>query len=270
MNTEKPIAMWARHAADRRSVALSRIRAKLSMAGFRDDLILKYAPRPCARLLDVACGGGRPLLTRVAEIVCGVEPEPSLAAQASRLYSHVSQCEAQAMDCDSGVYECVVCTDALGHMDRKASVAAEMFRVLRPGGRVIITCETRSSGWLDQVGQLDPHLYQRNAIDRPDHRKLETPNATVGYFAMAGFSSIRAQPVQARIPECGIISALLDGYRGLPFWLRAVRWCDWVLSRCHPVRELASLALTPLAAGLNRLEPLANASMITIVADKPN
>lgn len=105
--------------------------------------------RPGNRVLDVGCGTG--YFTRVmAETVApdgtaeGVDPSPEGIARARRI-TKLGNCTfsdgaGQSLDAPDGTYDVVVSSLAIHHLPEalRPQAVGEMFRVLRPGGRVLI------------------------------------------------------------------------------------------------------------------------------------
>lgn len=249
---DKPSALWLHHAQQRRHVLLGRIRAALSMAGFRDSVMLRHI-KPNSRILDVGCGAGRILLNNRG-VVAGIEPIKELADAAAKVYPFVKCCKAEEMPFIDDFFDAVVSTDIFGHIPNadKRQVINQMFRVLKPGGVTIHVAETESSGWLANQARKEPAAYQKAWVDDPDHHNLEPVEILRLRLTVAGFCKIQTIPIQPIIPECGTIYGLLREHKNLPAWLAALRAADKALSANGALRELTSLALTPVAALVNR------------------
>jgi ubiquinone/menaquinone biosynthesis C-methylase UbiE len=105
--------------------------------------------RPGDRVLDVGCGSG--YFTRLmAEAVApdgtaqGVDPSGEAIAQASSL-TRLANCTfsdgiAEALDAADGTYDVVVSSLTIHHLPEtlRPQAIGEMFRVLRPGGSLLI------------------------------------------------------------------------------------------------------------------------------------
>ncbi len=115
------------------------------------------------RVLDVACGIGTTALLLAAEREVDVDGIDLGATQIAHARARAAAAglgdrarfevgDAERLPVDDGQFDAVVCECALCTFPDKAAAAAEMARVLRPGGRVGIT-----DIWLDPT-RLDPEL----------------------------------------------------------------------------------------------------------------
>lgn len=121
-------------------------------AVFNDETILARICEAAAltresRALDVACGPGivaAALARPAGEVVaCDLTPEMLARAQARCAKAGLANVRcmvgrAEALPFDDAGFDAVVCRSALHHFTRPAAALAEMVRVLRPDGRVVI------------------------------------------------------------------------------------------------------------------------------------
>jgi SAM-dependent methyltransferase len=103
------------------------------------------------RLLDIACGSGRPTL-RIAEKtgchVTGVDLHEEGVARARATATDLGlepRAEfrqgnaAERLAFEDMSFDAVMCIDAINHLPDRARVLADWHRVLRPGGRLLLT-----------------------------------------------------------------------------------------------------------------------------------
>src|SRR6266704_1166900 len=94
------------------------------------------------KLLDVGCGNGRfrATMEKLGWEVAGVEPDPNsarIAREQLKLPVITSTLEEASFAPDS--FDCITAHQAIEHMFDPIGFLAESFRVLRPGGRLVVT-----------------------------------------------------------------------------------------------------------------------------------
>jgi SAM-dependent methyltransferase len=121
----------------------------------RRDLVvgeaLRWAPQPTRRLLEVGCGTGgtlHVLSTRFPHAaVSGVEPVPAALEAAAARGCDVVPGAFEALPVETGGVDMLLALDVLEHLEDDASGLAEAARVLRPGGRLLVTVPALASLW---------------------------------------------------------------------------------------------------------------------------
>jgi ubiquinone/menaquinone biosynthesis C-methylase UbiE len=128
------------------------------------ELILKYYPQQdrSLRLLDVGCGTGTfaSMLGRTSLPVCptGLDMAQNMCQLAHRKVKQVGlEDKVQFVTADSeqmpfvdNTFDLITCSNSYHHYPHQEKVLAEMLRVLKPGGRVMIMDGYRDNvlGWL--------------------------------------------------------------------------------------------------------------------------
>jgi len=115
------------------------------------DRVLELV-KPDSDVLDVGCGISTVLALLPGHRI-GVDP---LAARYKQIHRYPPGVEvltspAETLPFDTESFDLVISSNALDHMTDPAQALSEMRRVLRPDGRLVITCEV-----FDQSHQRDP------------------------------------------------------------------------------------------------------------------
>lgn len=181
------------------------------------NILLEHAAlQPGERVLDVACGTGivaRRAASRVGETgqVAGLDMSPAMlavaAAQAaaSRTPIRWHEGNATALPWPEGSFDVVFCQHGLQFVPDRATAVREMYRVLAPGGRVLVMAL--------QALALHP-VFEVLVESVARHLALPvaafmTPFALCdaeefqGLFAEAGFAAVQVVPVSTvvRFPD---------------------------------------------------------------------
>lgn len=135
-------------------------------------------PPPTGRVLDVGCGTGV-LLERIREAhpgvrACGADPSPEMIAEAGRRLGdgvHLVIADVHRLPFAGGAFDVVVSTSAMHHWTRPEAALGEIARILRPGGRLVLT------DWNDDFLAL--RLYSRllRLTDASHHRSYTAARA---------------------------------------------------------------------------------------------
>ena len=110
---------------------------------WRYAVVKAIDPQPGERILDIACGTGTSsaALTRTGATVVGVDFSPGMLGEARRKHSSVEFVEGDAMKLPfvSDEFDAVTISFGLRNITDPKAALDEMYRVLKPGGRLVIT-----------------------------------------------------------------------------------------------------------------------------------
>lgn len=111
----------------------------------RLDMVLRYTVLEDARILDAGCGVGMysAQFAAYSSHVTGVEIDPAVAEEARARVAEVVVAPAEALPFDDAVFDVVFSHEVIEHVDDDRQAAAEMIRVLAPGGRIVLFCPNR-------------------------------------------------------------------------------------------------------------------------------
>jgi ubiquinone/menaquinone biosynthesis C-methylase UbiE len=136
-------------------------------------LLERLSPLPACRFLDVACGTGRwmQLFQACRSQVFGVDFCPEMLLEAARkpgLAGCLGLADASRIPIADGSADLTLCSFALGYFETPHPVIAEMARVSRKGGRVVVSDlhpRALAAGWTrsfrsdGQIYEIDHHLH---------------------------------------------------------------------------------------------------------------
>jgi SAM-dependent methyltransferase len=112
---------------------------------FRKILELVREQLPCEAFLDAGCGDGRHLAALAAELPArraGVDlSERILETARARVDADFRQGSLEALPFADGEFDLVLCTQVIEHVPAAGRGAAELARVLRPGGTLVISTD---------------------------------------------------------------------------------------------------------------------------------
>ncbi|MDZ7267977.1 MAG: class I SAM-dependent methyltransferase [candidate division KSB1 bacterium] len=106
--------------------------------------VLVLAPQRGERVLEVGCGNGHrlSLIAAAGATAVGVEASPERLRAARRRFPEkmLLQCDlAQPLPLAGGCFDAILCVIVGEHPERMPALLREMQRVLRPGGRIVLS-----------------------------------------------------------------------------------------------------------------------------------
>jgi SAM-dependent methyltransferase len=227
------------------------------------------APAPGRRILDVASGFGQDAfaLRRAGAAVVGAEPSlrmtgwARLTANAAGRAPHWVRAWSDALPFATGSFDAVVCKGALDHFDRPELAIAEMSRVTRDAGHVVLAVANFGSLACRLARLVDDG--RERVLGRPASRGRRHYDVPADHFTRYELALLRAQAERQLWLERveGISLAW-----GLPAWTRrvgrlppgvaqaALEGLDWIARRLPALADVILLvgrprrpALAPLA-----------------------
>lgn len=139
----------------------------------RDSAVLRYINGP--RILDAGCGEGITLGKIIAAFpgmtVQGVDIDERNIEICRTFGMPVQKDDLTSLSFDTGSFDTCVFTEVIEHLEEPEKALAELARVLRPGGRIIIVYPVDWAMWLARIicfkfneARFDPaHLRQWTA-----------------------------------------------------------------------------------------------------------
>jgi ubiquinone/menaquinone biosynthesis C-methylase UbiE len=135
-----------------------------------DDLIRYVEPEVGHRMLDVGGGTGRVARHFVGAVghICVLDPSPGMLAEGQRKGICITQGEAEALPYADGAFDRIIIVDAFHHLRDQERAAAELLRVLAPGGRLVVE-EPDIAHWGVQLVALGEKLLLMRSRFRTAH-----------------------------------------------------------------------------------------------------
>ncbi len=187
----------------------------------RDRWIRKQAQRvPAgARVLDVGAGS---CPYRDLFAACDYRTQDFAELPAGQLggigYGHIDyRCDAANMPIAKSSFDVVLCTEVLEHIAEPVLVVREFARVLKPGGRVILTAPLGSGIHQEPhhyYGGFTPYWYQHFLAEAGfEDIRVEPNNGSFRFFAQEGLRFIKtSRPFRSG-------RSLLAEFLWAPVWL---------------------------------------------------
>ena len=202
--------------------------------------LLRHAGiRPGERVLEVGCGEGGNLRLLSADRLgtVGVDLSRSKVRWAKRtLGAGAYLCsDAVSLPFREGVFDVVLCRDVLHHVRAKQAVVAELFRVCRPQGRVVVIEPNGRNPIMWLLGLAVPA--ERDLLENSPDRVVEL----VRRGAQDRARTELAQP----LPIGRVLFHYRVGFPRLSAWLSgAVLAGEALLSRLIPLDRWAYIVVT--------------------------
>jgi glycosyltransferase involved in cell wall biosynthesis/SAM-dependent methyltransferase len=153
---------------------------------WRESVAMRWIPRG-ARILDVGCHQGEFLRRLGRNLGSGVGLDPHATPISEPQLTLIRDLFPPASPLPPASFDVVVMLATLEHIRDKDRLAEECFRLLRPGGRVVITVPSR---FVDPIVALLTRLRLADGMSLDEHHGFD-PLDTPTVFARHGFSLLQ-------------------------------------------------------------------------------
>jgi len=221
--------------------------------------------RPGRRVLDVASGVGQDVIALASRgaTAVGAEPSQRMTGLAQLVAERRSgplplwvRGWSDALPFANDCFDASICKGAIDHFDRPGAAIAEMARVTRPGGRVVLAIANFES-LACRAGRAQDAL-ARDLLRRPPERGRRGYDAPSDHFTRYDLALMREQA--SRHLQLERVEGISLGW-GMPGWSRALgglpgglatlalRALDWIARRAPSLADVVVLAGHPQRTG---------------------
>lgn len=160
------------------------------LSTLRFKRIVKYIPKN-AKVLDLGCGYKANFIKKISNKDCNcfgvdISVDKDINSDKVTLLSHDLNIE---LPFDDNSFDVVVSLANLEHLNNPKYVLNEINRVLRPGGKLLLTTPSIYAKPVLEFLSFKLHLISENEIR--DHKNYFYKKMLVDMLAQAGFSSIK-------------------------------------------------------------------------------
>lgn len=216
----------------------------------RKQRLLEMFDRPGGSVLDLGCGTGV-ITDELLELGCrivGLDPAPGMIAQAKIIHESKEGASfavgfAERIDQPDESFDAVICMGVFERVANPEASLAEMHRVLKPGGTILVTL----------TNQTSPYILWRNFVHYP-----------IAWLLQRFYHRLRGSQVPVHVPDHKLYSA--QGF-GRDLARHGSQVTDVQYTIYNPVLPPLELLLPGLAVSLiDRLEGLRNTPLRTLGA----
>jgi ubiquinone/menaquinone biosynthesis C-methylase UbiE len=169
-----------------------------AMAELWGRVFARYIDRAAQpRVLDLGCGIGsfsRLLAERLDATVSGVDPSARMREVAERLHPHPRvrylDGRAERLPLPDGGCDVALLSNVIHHVREREACVAELFRVVRPGGLVVVHGTLRES--LPRI----PFLAFFPEARRIDEQRLPSIGEVAAMFTGGGFDQLASETIE--------------------------------------------------------------------------
>lgn len=133
------------------------------------DALRRHTDSRSAVILDIGCGpGGNSLFLKDFGVICGVDPSnEALQYARTETYQEVKQGSATELPFKDGLFDIVAVLDVIEHVEDDTRALKEVFRVLKPGGFLLLTVPAYKWMW----SKHDEALHHKRRYEREELKK---------------------------------------------------------------------------------------------------
>ena len=248
------------------------LKARLFFDIYRDPYfyaIRKYS-RSLHKILDVGCGGGVRYLAQKGA-VAGLDISFGSLKKVSSFYSIATKASALDMPFANDTFNLIVSSYNFEHFhpSEKSILLSEIFRILKPDGRLIFLFDCDNNNFLFRYFKRDSILYKQNIIDKDKHCGLELASKNIERFCFSGFTVEEAIGLNKTALQNLAVYSWLEPYSSKSIVVKYV--CNFALfiSKYKILWVGYNLFLNWFDRIIEKALPLDHSRILLIVAKKP-
>lgn len=184
-------------------------------------------------VVDLGCAGGIAWLGERG-VALGVELSLSGLELAAQVYAATLQADVVELPIIDKSIDVVYSSYLWEHLDdnTKVKMLRESRRVLKPGGSLVLQCDSLSNNAIARYALHDPARYKVGFIDNDGHIGLEPGSVTLDRLRSAGFEIRRVLKLNTTILQYPSTFGWLDlAYGDSVRWVRSLgRAAKWMVS----------------------------------------
>ncbi len=144
--------------------------------------------KPSGKILDVACGGGVRYLAQKGEVT-GIDLSLNSLKKTTEFYKLSVQANVLNMPFPDTAYDLVTSCYAFEHFrpDEKQLLLNQFYRVLKPGGKLVLLFDCDNDNPLFRWVKRFPKLYKKGFVENDRHYGLQFPSENIKLIENAGF-----------------------------------------------------------------------------------
>ncbi len=149
--------------------------------------VRKYIKSP-SKILDVACGGGVRYLAQKGEVT-GIDLSLNSLKKTTEFYKLSVQANVLNMPFPDTTYDLVTSCYAIEHFrhEEKQRLLNRFYRVLKPGGKLILLFDCDNDNPLFRWVKRYPELYRKGFVENDHHYGLQMPSDNLKLIENSGF-----------------------------------------------------------------------------------
>jgi len=235
------------------------LKARLFFDVYRDPYfraIRKYT-KSVRNILDLGCGGGVRYLAQKGDAV-GIDLSYSSLKKVSDVYKLGVQADALKMPFPDDTFDLLISSYNFEHYlpNKKSNLLAQAYRVLKPGGYMILLFDCDNNNVLFRYLKTDEKLYKKSIVEHDKHYGLELAGVNLARIKEAGFSIVEFsglnKSVLQYLPVYGWLASygdkslsikiltriILSLSKRRPFWIAYtafVNWFDMLMTKILPL-----------------------------------